>query len=136
MGLLITLLICLALFIGFLMLTGAEKKRGTRLFGRVRDAFDVRVEEGIDTMRHADLVHAMFRAVLKFGTIIAHDITAAALRAVRMLERFLASLHLNLRHTRAADGTGSGFVKSITHFKKNLRTAHPPAADATPSAVE
>lgn len=137
MALLIALSVFLVLFIGFVVLTLVEKKRGARVVSGARAALDETVANAVDTVRSTNLLGSLTHGALVIAGHIAHDFTAAMLRAVRILERALHSTHQKLRRERAVNGA-SGFAKLLPHFKRVTPAAPAidPAEIVSASAVE
>lgn len=97
---LIILLVSLVLFIGFLVLTAFEKKRGLRVAGMLRNKLDVRTSRAAFVVSHVD-----WGAFLKhlLGTVlerVLHDVAHVVLRIVRTMERLLTRTVKALRERR------------------------------------
>jgi len=136
MASLIAILISVALFAGFVALTLIEKKRGVRVLSGARSQLDAEAARASFILSNTDFAGALLRLARMLIAHIAHDVTAMTLRAIRMLERGLATLHVRLRRARRTDaGNGSHFVKSISYYKRSLRNPGETAENPT-SAVE
>ena len=129
MGYLVFILITIALSGGFLALTAAEAKRGTRLFAQQRAQLDKEIERALFVLEHVDLA-AYLRAESKHLIERAgHDIAHLFLRLVRDAERLLTRLvrHLRTRQMESAvpRETNRAFVKTLADFKGHLEANRP-----------
>lgn len=134
MAYLIAILVPAALLTAFIGLTLHERRRGVRLAGPLRvklDAFAARLARGMRSMSPVD---AALRGARRLLGHIIHDIATVTLAAVRATERSLTALVRRLRSTRSPERaeTRSGFLKSISYFKRTLRgPEETPVAEAT-----
>ncbi|MEJ0053510.1 MAG: hypothetical protein WDN10_02170 [bacterium] len=126
MAYLIAILITVFLFLGFLALTGFERRRGFRYFERERaelDRFARRVEF---IFEHVDFASFLRHLVVSTVETLAHEVVRLVLLGVRALERLLTRVvkHLRLRRAvplEAAAAPASPFVATIATFKHRLR---------------
>ncbi len=127
MAYLVFLLIALVLFVGFVVLTRQETRRGSRYFAAERMQFDADTERFITVFAHADFptfVKSIVRALI---ARIAHDAAHGSLIVVRFLERLLtrAVRTLRIHHASVSVSTtaspSSDFVTAMKDLKQELR---------------
>lgn len=116
----------LVLFFGFLLLTGVEKKRGTRFFSRSRAKLDAKVARVDEALRHVDFSAFVWHLAKDIVGRIVHDIAHVSLIVVRSLERLLTRIVRYMRgkvvaQTPTTETRASAFVETVTYVKKTLR---------------
>ncbi|MFZ1075616.1 MAG: hypothetical protein WAN50_04555 [Minisyncoccia bacterium] len=139
MAYLISILLSLALLIGFFALTWFEERRGARVFAEERTRFDQTIARIEFIWNHVDFGAFVKDEVHRFATSIGHDTVQFTLHTVRSIERVLTRLARYFRAQRAAVDvvpreSSRTFVKTLNDFKGRLKATHPKVSDIT--AVE
>ncbi len=126
---LIILLVSLALFIGFLVLTRFEKKRGLRVAGMLRNKLDARTSHAAFVVSHVDWSAFLKHLVVSVAERIAHDVVHATLLVVRTVERLLTRTVKYLREKRGAaplpdtDEIQRPVTRTLAYLRQALRNA-------------
>ncbi len=94
---LIAILISLALFGAFLLLTAFERMLGKRLLAGGRSVLDSRVSRASFVLRHVDWIAFLKHASTVIFERVAHDLAHGALLIIRLLERLLTRTVRTLR---------------------------------------
>ena len=132
MALLIATLVSVALVALLVALTVVEKRQGRRVFAGARARLDAESARAAFIATNTDVAGTLLHFIRLIAAHIAHDVTAMVLRAIRMLERGLATLHVRLRRARRTDAPqGSRFVKSISYYKRSLRSPEQSPSETT-----
>ena len=130
---LVFILVTFALLAGFLILSGYETRRGSRLFARERAHLDRDVERLEFIVARVDLAAFLREESLRILRHIAHDIARVSLQTVRLAERFLSRIVRRLRAQRAIDPAphenAREFVKTLSDFKDQLKESPPEVPD-------
>jgi hypothetical protein len=137
MAYLIAILVPLVLLALFVALTVVERRRGRRYFGPARASLDAAASSLAGSARTMEPLKAAGRGLRRLAGHIIHDIATVTLAAVRASERSLSGLVRRLRSSRAPERaeTRSGFLKSISYFKRTLRADAPPSKETTDTTV-
>jgi len=126
---LILIIVSIALFAGFLLLTRFEKKRGLRVAGMLRNKLDARTSRAVFIVSHVDWSAFVKHIVVTSAERIAHDIAHATLLIVRTLERLLTRAVKYLREKRGApaitetDEPLRPLARAASHLRSALRRA-------------
>ncbi len=138
MAYLIAILAPLALFVAFVALTVFERRRGARLFEKGRLVVDAFTRALVEDVQADVPFSRLMHGVRVLFVHIAHDIATVALMVVRAIERRLAGKVHQLKNSATAHAeTRSGFLKSISYFKRTLRQPEVPQEEQrTAQAVE
>lgn len=129
MAYLISILLSLALVIGFYLLTCYEVRSGVRFLATYRVRLDKKVKSIEFIFEHVDF-NAFFREetrriLVRGGHAIAHH----SLKGVRAVEHLLTRLVRHLRTRHAVDTTPGEntreFVKTLADFKDRLKQSQP-----------
>lgn len=133
MAYLIFVIIALALFVGFLLLSGYEARRGVRAFARTRARLDENAERIGFILAHTNFDSFMREEMHYIARRIAHAVAHISLQAVRATERFLTHLVRYLHTEHAVDivprENAGKFVQTLSDFKDHLKTTHPKVPD-------
>ena len=133
MAYLIFVLIALALFIGFLLLSGYEARRGVRVFARTRARLDKNVERIEFILAHVNFDSFMREEMHHIARRVAHTVAHVSLQAVRATERVLTHLVRYLRTEHAIDvvprENAGKFVQTLSDFKDHLKATRPKVPD-------
>ncbi len=142
---LISILVSLALFVGFLLLTLFEKKRGLRVAGELRNKLDAKVSRALFVLSHVDWSAFLKHLVVTGTQRIAHDVAHATLLAVRTVERLLTRAVKYLRERRGAGPLPESseqlrpLERSLAYLKRSIRQARavrPSKRTKSPSSTE
>ncbi len=142
---LISILVSLALFAGFLVLTLFEKKRGLRVAGELRNKLDAKVSRVLFVLSHVDWGAFLKHLVVTGTQRIAHDVAHATLLVVRTVERLLTRAVKYLRERRGAGPLPESgeqlrplerAVKLLRHSVRNARAVRPPKRTQPSSSTE
>jgi hypothetical protein len=133
MAYLVAILIPLVLLVAFVILTVIERKRGVRVLSNARASLDATASRVAVSARSLEPLAILGRNARRLAGHIIHDIATVALAAVRSSERFLSGLVRRLRSTRTSERTEtrSGFLKSISYFKRTLRGTEKSSSEET-----
>jgi hypothetical protein len=133
MAYLIFILAALALFIGFLILSGYESRRGMRIFATGRVRLDENVERAEFILTHVNLGSFLREEMRLIAHRVVHDIAHLSLIAVRAVERFLTHIVRYLRAQHAVNEAprenAREFVKTLSDFKGHLEETRPEVPD-------
>ena len=129
----ISMLIVLALIVGFFVLTWYEAEHGVRFLAARRSRLDQDVERVAFAFAHIDFGAFLREEVRHIIVRIGHDIAHLSLVVVRAVERLLTRLVRRLRTPRALDTepreNAREFVKTLSEFKEQLNATHPEISD-------
>ena len=130
------ILVAVALFGGFVLLTMREARYGFRLIlPDARAALDATVFRFLLVVTHEDFSSYVRHKVVTAAHRIAHDVTHGFLVAIRATERFLTRLVRYLRDRKtpsfAEPKTSSTFIRHISEFKQSLRLRREAHADTS-----
>lgn len=122
MALAIAILVFAVLLVGFLLLTGQEKKRGTRVLASARQRLDTRVASATHTLREIDIGAFLWHALRAGVEWVAHELVHVVLLGVRTLERLLTRAARELRGRRAVGDTDLRipFLSGVERIRKAL----------------
>ena len=130
---LISIVLTLALLVGFLILSDYETKKGVRYYADCRSRLDAHVERIEFIIAHIDLGTFLHGEVRHLASRIGHDIVHISLLAVRSVEKLLTRI---IRHQHAQNETTSApvesareYVKTLSEFKEKLDATHPEVRD-------
>lgn len=114
----------LLLLVLFLVLTAFERRKGFRVLAGPRSSLDALAQNMAASARTAEPLAVILRGVRTLVGHVVHDVATVALAVVRAVERALAGKVRRLRSERTPERTEtrSGFLKSISYFKRTLRT--------------
>lgn len=133
MGYLIFISGALALFIGFLILSEYEMRRGVRLFARKRAYLDEHIARIEFIIAHVDFGAFLSEEVRHLFHLVVQEIVHLSLQTVRTVERLLTRLVRHLHTQRAIDPipreNAREFVKTLSDFKGKLEATHPKVPD-------
>ena len=133
MGYLIFISSALVLFIGFLILSEYETRRGVRIFERERARLDEHIARIEFIIAHVDFGSFLREEVHHISHYIAREIVHLSLQTVRAVERLLTRVVRNLHTQRAIDPmpreNAREFVKTLSDFKGQLEATHPKVPD-------
>lgn len=134
MAYLVAIAVPLVLLALFLALTVVERRRGVRVLSGMRASLDATASGIAAQTRTLEPLAALMGGARTLAGHILHDIATVALAAVRAVERALAGKvrHLRSQGAPVRTETRSGFLKSVSYFKRSLRGPEKPA-DETPS---
>lgn len=126
---LVFIVITLALFSGFFVLTDYEARRGVRFFAVRRERLDQNVERVGFVLHHVDFSAFLREEIRHLVMWVSHAVAHLSLQVVRTVERFLTRLVRYLRSKHAVDTTPREnvreFVKTLSDFKDQLKSTHP-----------
>jgi hypothetical protein len=129
---LVSTLLAIVLFAGFILLTYMEQRRGVRYFAHSREALDKRVGRLEFIAEHVDFAAFLRDNVKAVGERIVHDTAHGSLVAVRFVERLLTRAVRSLRERRAENAIANdeqkaegpeavSFASSMKDFSTALR---------------
>jgi hypothetical protein len=96
-----SILVSIALFIGFLGLTIVEARKGTRVvLASSRTKLDHHVARASFVLKNVNWTSFFFQAFLSFAERIVHDVAQWSLVVVRFIERELTGVVRSLRYRR------------------------------------
>lgn len=126
---LISILVTVALLVGFFALTWYEERRGARICAPARARLDQKVARVEFILARVDLAAFVRSEVRRAASRIGHDIAHLTLKAVRAAERLLTRLVRHLRTRHEVDvtprDTTRPFVKTLSDFKDRLKATRP-----------
>jgi len=130
---LIFIFVALALFIGFLVLSDYEMRRGVRLFARERARLDEHIERVEFIFAHVDFGAFLREEIHHVAHLVVQETVHLSLQTVRAVERLLTRLVRHLHTQRAIDPipreNAREFVKTLSDFKGRLEATHPKIPD-------
>ncbi len=128
---LLTEIVSIALFVGFIVFASYEQRAGERfLFAYSREWLDRKIEKELFVCRHVDVLAFLKDTVRLFFEHGLHGTARIALRAVRFIERRLSNLVHILSEKFSLYNAPSGhptvkskspFIQSISGYKQELR---------------
>lgn len=125
----IFILVTLALFIGFIILTKYEIQRGMRVGAPYRERLDRAVGRAEFIIENVNVGAFLHDEVRHLASRVGHSIVHLSLIAVRATERALTNLVRHMRSRPESDvasrETAREFVKTLSDFKDNLKATHP-----------
>jgi len=130
MAYLFAILVSLALFAGFLVLTAYERRRGFRVAGALRARLDTEAARVEFVLAHVDFASFFRAGAIAFAERVAHDIAHGVLRAVRLAEKLLSRAVRALRARRAQKygaapapqpAAESSIARTVSDIKTHLR---------------
>lgn len=124
MGYLIAIVLSIALFSSFLILTSYETTRGTRLFAGSRQRLDAKVSRAVFVIRHVDWGAWLRELVRTTSDRVMHDVAEGTLALVRIVERMLTRTVRYLRerrHTPAEARREWSLSHAVLDLRKHLR---------------
>ncbi len=126
MSYIITILISIALLVGFGVLAWYEEKRGERFFTIGRAHFDTRVERIEFILKNVDLGAFVQEEISRGINNAVQETAHLSLIVVRATERLLTRTVRSLRARSESESTpresSREFVKTLSDFKSNLKT--------------
>ena len=129
----IFILVALALFVGFFVLTSYETRHGIRFYAPYRARLDSTVERIEFIVANVNIGEFLRDEMRHFASRIGHDTVHFSLVAVRAVERLLTNLVRRMRAQPEIDTapreTAREFVKTLSDFKDNLKATHPEITD-------